>query len=135
MPDILSGVGRMLSREKVANAATELAEHLKIIENIRSLQTAQKEVSDELRSISQRIFELQVELRALKAEVKFESLKEAQMTVNAVQGGLNQRLETLSNKMAVIEATLLPGSFGIDQRSRSPESTRRIKSSETVQDS
>ena len=90
--------------EKIAKAAKELVEHLQIIENIRSLQTSQKALADEIRGINERLFELQAEIRALKSETKFECLRETQQIVNAVQGGLNQRLKTLSNKMAVLEA-------------------------------
>src|SRR4051812_28379823 len=102
MPSILSEVGSMLSREKIAKAARRLSEHLQIMENIRALQAAQKEMADGMGSINERISDLQAEIRALKAEIKFECLKETQGIVNAVQGGLNQRLEVLSNKMAVI---------------------------------
>jgi len=130
----------MLSREKMAKAATEVAEHLQIIENIRALQTAQKEISNEIKAINQRHAELQVELRAFKAEVKFEALKETQIIVNAVQGSLNQRLETLSNKVAVMEATFFPGdryraqtSFGLGQEPL--ERTPQLESSKTAQDS
>lgn len=93
-----------LNREKLAKAAAELHEHLQIIENIRALQVAQKELADEIRSMNGRITEIQVEIRALKSEAKFECLKETQAIVNAVQSGFNQRLETISNKVAVLEA-------------------------------
>jgi hypothetical protein len=39
----------------------------------------------------------------LKAEVKYESLKETQSIMNAMQGGLNQRIEDLSIKVALTE--------------------------------
>jgi hypothetical protein len=103
MSGILSGLGGMLSREKVAKAATELAEHLQIIENIRALQIAQKELADEMRRINERLTAVQTEIRAIKAETRIECLKETQQTVYAVQGGLNERMETISNKLAVID--------------------------------
>jgi uncharacterized protein YlxW (UPF0749 family) len=91
-----------LSREGAAKAATELAEHLKLIDNVRALQVAQKELADEIRTINQRLFELHSEIRALKAETKFEALKEAQNIVNSVQSAFYERLEKLSNQVAVL---------------------------------
>jgi hypothetical protein len=70
---MISGI---LSREKMAKAASELAEHLQIIENIRSLQTGQKELADALNSLGERFTQMQAEMHALKAETKFEALKE-----------------------------------------------------------
>ncbi|MBL1257980.1 hypothetical protein [Methylocystis sp. Sn-Cys] len=48
--------------------------------------------------------EIEVELRVLKAETKLDALREAQAVVNAVQGNLNQRIEDLAVKVAVMEA-------------------------------
>ena len=42
-------------------------------------------------------------MRVLKAETKLESLKEAQYLVNSVQGGLNERIETLAIKVARLD--------------------------------
>ncbi len=97
------------NREKMAKAAAELAEHLTIIENIRALQTAQKELAEGMKSTNDRILELYAEVRALRAELKFECLKETQAIVNSVQGGLNSRMENISNRLAVMDAQLSGG--------------------------
>jgi hypothetical protein len=45
-------------------------------------------------------------MKVLKAEVKFESLKQTQTIVDAVQGGLNQRIEALSINVALTERSI-----------------------------
>lgn len=94
----------MLSRNKAADLAQDIANHLQLPEQIRSLQTAQKEIADAIRRLEGRINEIEVELRVLKAEAKLDALREAQAVVNAVQGNLNQRIEDLAVKVAVMEA-------------------------------
>lgn len=93
----------MIGREKMAKAAVELAEHLQIVENIRALQIAQKQLADELNLINKNYNEVRAEISILRAEIKFEAIKETQIIINGVQGGLNQRLEAISNKLAVME--------------------------------
>lgn len=93
----------MLSRNKAADLAQDIANHLQIPEQIRSLQTAQKEIADAIRRLEGRINEIEVELRVFKAEARLDALREAQAIVNAVQGNLNQRIEDLAVKVAVME--------------------------------
>jgi cell fate (sporulation/competence/biofilm development) regulator YmcA (YheA/YmcA/DUF963 family) len=97
----------MFSREKISKAASDLADHLQVIENIKALQQAQKELADAIKIIGERVREIQSELRALKAETTLEALRETQTIVNAVQGGLNQRIEDLAVKVALVEADIL----------------------------
>jgi len=97
----------MFYREKIAKTASDIAEHLKVIENIKALQVAQKEMMDSIQLLSDRIRELQADMRSLKAEVTLEAVKETQLIVNAVQGGLNQRMETLAIKVAMVEKGIL----------------------------
>lgn len=92
----------MFSKERIAQAATEIADHLRVVEQIKALQAAQKELADSIRLIGDRVREIQTELRALKAETLLEAVKETQNIVNAVQGGLNQRLEAIAVKVAVV---------------------------------
>jgi len=73
---------------------------------LKSLQAVQKEMANTIRELGDRVRDLQTEMKVLKAEVKFESLKETQTIVNAVQGGLNQRIEALSIKIALTERTV-----------------------------
>ncbi|MBU3889060.1 hypothetical protein FM996_11570 [Methylosinus sporium] len=93
----------MLGRDKIARAARELAEHLQIIENIKSLQEAQKQLADAIGALDQRLRLLEVELKVIRADVRVDALRETQNIVNSVQGGLNQRIEDLAIKVALME--------------------------------
>ncbi len=93
----------MFSRDRIAKAAAELADHLQIIDTVRSLQVGQKELADAIKSLGEQVRDIQTDLRALKAETRLEALRETQTIVNAVQGGLNQRIEALAVKIAVVE--------------------------------
>lgn len=95
----------MFGKKKVAEIAREIADHLQVIEHVKALQTAQKEMADELRSHSSDLERIRSEMAALKAETKFEALKETQQIVNAVQGSLNERIETLAIKIAVMDGS------------------------------
>lgn len=94
------------NRKNAAKAAAEISEHLSIIENIRALQEAQKEMSENIRQTNDRVLELYAEMRALRAELKYECLKETQAAINGVQGSLNARMESLSNRLAVLDSTI-----------------------------
>jgi hypothetical protein len=111
----------VFSREKIAKIAGELADHLQVIENIRSLQTGQRELADAIKFIAGQVDDIQTELRALKAETRLEAPRETQGIVNAVQGGLNQRIEDLAVKVAIVESQL-PRSARIEDR---PSPARR----------
>jgi cell fate (sporulation/competence/biofilm development) regulator YmcA (YheA/YmcA/DUF963 family) len=91
----------MFGREKIAEAARELADHLQIVENVKALQQGQKEISDAIMSLDDRIRTMEIEFRVLKAETTTQAIKETTLIVNAVQGSLNQRIEELAIKVAV----------------------------------
>ena len=82
-------------RQRIGDIASDVAAHFQLVENIKSLQAVQKEMANTIRELGDRVRDLQTEMKVLKAEVKFVSLKETQTIVNAVQGGLNQRIEAL----------------------------------------
>ena len=90
-------------RDKMAKAAQELADHLALIDNVRALQVAQKEMADAIQVINNRLRDIEVEMRVVKSDTTAHALRETQLIVNAVQGGLNQRIETLAVKVAVLE--------------------------------
>jgi len=94
----------MIGRSKAADLAQDIANHLQVPEQIKSLQIAQKELADAIKRLDSRLTEIEIELRVVKAETKLDALREAQSVVNAVQGGLNQRIEDLAVKIAVIDA-------------------------------
>lgn len=93
----------MLGRDKIAQAAKELADHLQVIENIKSLQEAQKKLAEAINVLDHRLRNIEVELNVLRADVRVDALRETQSIVNSVQGSLNQRIEDLAIKVAVIE--------------------------------
>jgi len=93
----------MFGRDRIAKAASELADHLQVIENVRALQTGQKELANAIKSLADQVQELRVEVHVMRADVRLDTLRETQNIVNAVQGGLNQRIEALAVKVAVVE--------------------------------
>jgi cell fate (sporulation/competence/biofilm development) regulator YmcA (YheA/YmcA/DUF963 family) len=97
----------MWGREKIVEAAKELANHLQMVEHVKALQQGQKEISLAVASLNDRISEMEVTLRALKAETKLEAIRETQAMVNAVQGRFYERLEGLSIKVAAVESRAL----------------------------
>ena len=92
----------LFGRDKVAQAAQEIADHLKIVENVKALQIAQKELADALVRLDERVRAVESELRAAKAEIRSDALRETQNIVNAVQGGLNQRIQDLAVDVAIL---------------------------------
>jgi cell fate (sporulation/competence/biofilm development) regulator YmcA (YheA/YmcA/DUF963 family) len=112
----------MFSRKQLSEAVKELADHLQVVEHIKALQVAQKELADAIKSMGERMHNLEAEMRALKSETKLEALKETQVIVNAVQGGLNQRIEDVAVKVAVMQTHL--GSKAIEN---SPSSIPKLR--------
>lgn len=91
------------SREKIAKTAQEVADHLKLVENVRALQQGQKEIADAIAVIDSRLRSLESNAAALKAEVKFEALKETQQALNSVQGAFYEKLTELAVRVAHLE--------------------------------
>jgi len=89
-------------RDKLAKASEEFAETLKVVDNIRTLQRAQTEMAEAIRRIADGVQSLEVEFRALKAEIRAETLRETQGIVNAVQGGFYQKLQDIAVDVAVL---------------------------------
>jgi uncharacterized protein YeeX (DUF496 family) len=94
----------LFSREKLASAAKELAEHLDIIQTVRSLQDAQKKIADAIENLEDRIQKIETEMRALKAETALECIRETQSIVNGMQGNLNQRIQDLAVQVATLDS-------------------------------
>ncbi|MGO9742330.1 MAG: hypothetical protein ACLPN5_12615 [Roseiarcus sp.] len=93
----------LFGRDKVAKAAQDFADHLKLVENVRAPQVAQKELADEMGRLDERVRAVESELRAAKAEIRSDALRETQNIVNAVQGGLNQRIQDLAVDLAILQ--------------------------------
>jgi predicted nucleic acid-binding Zn-ribbon protein len=54
--------------------------------------------------LGERILAMETEMRALRAEVKFDALKETQQMINAVQGGFNDKLTDVTVRISHLEA-------------------------------
>lgn len=95
----------MWSRRKLGEAAQGIADHLLLIEQVKALQTAQKEIAEAVGQIGERLRKIEADMAALKAEVKLDAIKEAQGVVYAVQSDLNRRIQEVAVKVAVADAT------------------------------
>jgi hypothetical protein len=92
----------LFGRDKLAQYGAEIAAYAKAIDNIADLQASQREMVDSIRRIGDRVHALEVEFRALKAEVKAETLRETVSIVNAVQGQFNKDLRDVTVDIAIL---------------------------------
>lgn len=93
----------MFSRSRAASVAQEVVDHLKLIENVKALQTGQKEMADAIARLNDRMHSIEADMKVLRSEIKLEALQEAQKVVWAVQSGLNDRVQDLAVKVGVFE--------------------------------
>jgi predicted nucleic acid-binding Zn-ribbon protein len=93
----------MFSRKGVAEAAKELAAHLAVVDNVANLQKMQKEMADAIAKLNDRIKDMEANMRALKAEAKFEAVKETQQMLNSVQGAFHDKLTDLTVRISTME--------------------------------
>jgi hypothetical protein len=105
-------------------SSEKLADALQVVESVKSLQTAQKEIANAVRALDDRIRAVEIEMRVIRAETTLHALKETQLIVNAVQGGLNQRIESLAVKVAIIENSKPNGGY-IDSNIVAHDKTER----------
>jgi hypothetical protein len=93
----------MLGREKLGKGARELADHLMLVENVKALQQGQKEIADAISLLNDRIRAVEAELRAARAEIKLEAIRETQQMLNSVQGAFHEKLTDLTVRVAQTE--------------------------------
>jgi len=93
----------MFSRKKIIEGGQEALDILKITDNIRSLQTSQKEMADSIAALGELIRDVRAELREVKNEAKLDAVIKAQEVVGSVQNGFNQRMEDMAVKLALLE--------------------------------
>ena len=101
-------------RDAIAKAAKDLAAHLQLIEHVKALQEGQKLLADGVKALGDRLGALEGSMLVLKAEIRLEALREVQATVNTVQGGLNERIETLAVKVAILQRDVGSGSITLN---------------------
>ena len=111
----------MFNREKIGAAAQDIANHLHLVDHVKALQDQQKTLAQGLADLSEKLRDVQLEMRSLKSETKLEALKEAQGVVFAVQGGLNQRIEDLAVQVGVMRASAFPAPMAERPRRPNPE--------------
>jgi predicted nucleic acid-binding Zn-ribbon protein len=91
------------SHEKIGKTAREIADHLMLVENVKALQQAQKEMANAIAALGDRIRKMETDMRAVKAEAKFEAIKEAQQMLNSVQGAFHDKLTDLTVRIVQVE--------------------------------
>jgi chromosome segregation ATPase len=93
----------IFTRKGVAEAAKELAAQLAVVDDVANLQEMQKELADAIAKLNDRIKGLEAEMRALKAEVKLEAIKETHQMLHTVQGVFHEKLTDLTVRLAQVE--------------------------------
>jgi predicted nucleic acid-binding Zn-ribbon protein len=93
----------IFTRKGVAEAAKELAAQLAVVDDVANLQQMQKELADAIAKLNDRIKDLEAEMRALKAEVKLEAVKETHQMLHTVQGAFHEKLTDLTVRLAQVE--------------------------------
>lgn len=117
------------NKDKVVKAAQEIANHLQMTDHIKALQESQKLLAQSVADLNNRVTGLETELKAIRAETLLASIDKTQSIVNSVQGNLNQRIQDLAIKVAVMEATTpkfpqmdANGAMLIDSKPQDPKS-------------
>jgi cell fate (sporulation/competence/biofilm development) regulator YmcA (YheA/YmcA/DUF963 family) len=91
------------NREKIGKAAQEVADHLMLVEHVKVLQQGQKQMADAIALVDSRLRQFEADVRAAKAETKFEAIKETTHLLQSVQGAFHDRLTHLTVKVAQLE--------------------------------
>jgi hypothetical protein len=112
------------SREKIGKAAPEIADHLMLVDNLKALQQAQKEMASALAVLDDRIRKIEAEIRAVKAEVKLDAIKETQQMLNAVQGAFHDKLVDLTVRVSHVEKDAKPSLISFTNPGISPPSDK-----------
>jgi predicted nucleic acid-binding Zn-ribbon protein len=93
----------IFTRKGVAEVAKEVAAQFTLVDDVANLQQMQKELADTIAKLNDRIKDIESEMRVLKAEVKFEAVKETQQMLNAVQGAFHDKLTDLTVRIDRVE--------------------------------
>jgi hypothetical protein len=96
----------MFGRDKLVKATEEVLDHVKLVENVRALQIAQKELADAIVRIDEHVRSIETDYRALKAEIRSDALQETQSIVNSVQSSFYQKLQDVAVDMALLKHDL-----------------------------
>jgi wobble nucleotide-excising tRNase len=115
----------MFKRKDVADAAKDFAAHVSVVDDVAHLQSMQKEMSNAIAKLNDRITNIEAEIRVLKAEVKLDAVREASQMVSAVQGAFHEKLTELTVRISHAERDrthlmALPKSGGRGEASELP---------------
>jgi cell fate (sporulation/competence/biofilm development) regulator YmcA (YheA/YmcA/DUF963 family) len=91
------------SREQIGKTAQEIADHLMLVENVKALQQGQKEMANAIAALDDRIRKIEAGMIVVKAEAKFEAIRETQQMLNSVQGAFHEKLTDLTVRVAQVE--------------------------------
>tara|TARA_R110000782_G_scaffold19665_1_gene53544 strand:+ start:2907 stop:3287 length:381 start_codon:yes stop_codon:yes gene_type:complete len=101
-------------RQATAEAVQDFVDHLRLTDNVRALQELQEEIAEAVGKLSNRLQALETafpeRLATHKAETQLEAIRQAQDVVYKVQGGMNERMETLAVRMSLYERSRSPAS-------------------------
>lgn len=92
----------MFTRKNIGDATQEVLDHLQLIDNVKALKAGQLELGSAIGLINERLSKIEAALSVAKAEIKLDAIKESQSVVFAVQNSLNQRVEDLAVKLALM---------------------------------
>jgi hypothetical protein len=96
------------SREKIEKAAQEVADQLMLVEHVKVLQQGQKQMADAIALIDGRLRQIETDMRAVKAEAKFEAIKETTQMLQSVQDTFHDKLALLTTTVAQLEKRRRP---------------------------
>ena len=96
------------SRETIEKAAQDVAEQLMLVEHVKALQQGQKQMADAIALIDGRLRQIETDMRAVKAEAKFEAIKETTQMLQSVQDAFHDKLSNLTAKVAQFEKRRRP---------------------------
>ena len=107
----------MFGSERVTRLAKLITDVHEALSKIENLQNGEKMLADRLERLSREIAEVRAELRASRAEIRLEALKEAQFVVNSVQGGFHEQMTALALRLDRLERGMLGQAQSIGETS------------------
>jgi predicted nucleic acid-binding Zn-ribbon protein len=102
------------SRKGAAEVAKDISAHLTVVDDVANLQKLQKEMADAIAKLSDRINRIEAAMQTVKVEAQLEAVREANRTIQSVQGAFFEKLTDLTVRLSHVEAQPKPPiiSFG-----------------------
>lgn len=83
-------------KDKVAEAAEEIANTLRATEHIKELKEAQREIQEQINLLDQRMNKIEAALGKISSDVKLEALRELQSTLTQMQGTIFDKFSEMA---------------------------------------